>query len=172
MINNGNHYSYWLTILFSAIGSPHFLMNSILSDKRNQTFERYFVSGNIKTIMFAKLSAMSIFSIIPFIIFYTYFLFNGINIIDNIFIAFNTPQFFWILLCLMTIFTFIFNDENSVSFAGIPCILFATGLIFLNNFIATNYHPILTCIVTIICTVIVTVVAYKVYKKTKYFLKI
>jgi hypothetical protein len=122
--------------------------------------------------MLAKLSAMSIFSIIPFIVFYVYLLFNGVNIIDNAFIAINTPLIFWVLFCLMTLVTFLFNDENSVSFAGMPGMLFVTGLILLNNFIATNYHPILTCIITILCTVVATIIAYKVYKKTKYFLKV
>jgi hypothetical protein len=50
------------------------LTESILSDKRNQTFEQSFVSGNIKTITFAKFSAISVFDIIPFIIFTPVFL--------------------------------------------------------------------------------------------------
>ncbi|MDR1232232.1 MAG: ABC transporter permease, partial [Spirochaetaceae bacterium] len=86
---NWNNIYYFITIFISSLMPSNFLMESILSDKRNQTFERYFVSGNIKTIMFAKLSAMSVLGVVPFIIFYIYLLFNGINIIDNIFMAIN-----------------------------------------------------------------------------------
>lgn len=70
----GNFY-YVIAIFISSFMPANFLMESILADKRNQTFERYFVSGNIKVIIFAKLSAMSIFGIIPFFIFYVYFLY-------------------------------------------------------------------------------------------------
>jgi ABC-type Na+ efflux pump permease subunit len=150
----------------------NFLMESILSDKRNQTFERYFVSGNIKEIMFAKLSAMSIFGIVPFIMFYVYLLINGINIIDTFYMALNTPLYFWIALCMITAVTFPFSNENSVAFAGLPCMLVMIGIIIAYDYIGANYHPAFTCFITISCAVIVTIIAYKIYKNTKYFLKI
>jgi hypothetical protein len=167
-----NNFYYFLTILFSSIMPSNFLMESILSDKRNQTFERYFVSGNIKTIMFAKLSAMGVLGIIPFIVFNTYLLFNGINIIDNIFMALNTPLYFWISLCIMTIVNFLFNDEKSAAFAGMPFLILIMGLLYLNDFLTAKFYPAITVITTIVCAVVVTFIAYKFYKKTKYFLKI
>jgi hypothetical protein len=147
-------------------------MESILSDKNNQTFERYFVSGNIKIIMLAKLSAMSILGIVPFFIFNTYFQINGINIINTVFMAINTPFYFWIALCVVTIFTFPFSDEKSVTFACMPCLLAMAGIFFANDYVAANYHPVFTCIITMVCTIVTTIIAYKVYKNTKYFLKI
>jgi ABC-type Na+ efflux pump permease subunit len=147
-------------------------MESILSDKRNQTFERYFVSGNIKEIMFAKLSAMSIFGIAPFIMFYVYLLINGINIIDTFYMALNTPLYFWIALCMITAVTFPFSNETSVAFSGLPCLLVMLGMIIANDYLAVKYHPVFTCIISIVCAVIVIIIAYKIYKNTKYFLKI
>jgi hypothetical protein len=167
-----NNAYYVIAIFISSLLPSNFLMESILTDKANQTFERYFVSGNIKIIMFAKLSAMSILCIIPFFIFYAYFLFNGINIIDNIFIAFNTLLYFWIGLCIVTIITFPFNDEKSVAFACMPFIISIMGLLYLNDYIAVNYHPAFTFIITIICATVTTFVGYKSYKNTKYFLRI
>lgn len=170
-VDSGNFY-YVIAIFISSFMPANFLMESILADKRNQTFERYFVSGNIKVIIFAKLSAMSIFGIIPFFIFYLYFLFNGINIIDNIFIALNTPLYFWIGLCMVTIITFPFSDEKSVAFAAMPFLISIMGLLFLNDYIAANYHPAFTSIVTIMCATVTTFVGYKSYKNTKYFLRV
>jgi 4-amino-4-deoxy-L-arabinose transferase-like glycosyltransferase len=167
-----NNYYYFLTIFLGFFAPSNLLMESIFSDKRNQTFERYFVSGNIKTIMFAKLSAISVFGIIPFIIFYTYLLFNGINIIDNIYAAINTPLYFWICLCVTIIISFLFNDEKSASLACMPFLLLVAGLLYLNDFLAVKFYPAITVIVTIICAAVVAVIAYKFYKKTKYFLKI
>jgi hypothetical protein len=167
-----NNVYYFITIFICSLMPSNFLMESILADKRNQTFERYFVSGNIKTIIAAKLSALSILGIIPFIIFYVYFIINGINIIDNIFMVLNTPFYFWISLCLITIVTFIFNDEKSATFAGMPFLILIAALLYLNDYVAVNYHPVLTCIITIACAIITTVIAYNFYKKTKCFLKI
>ena len=167
-----NNVYYFVTIFFSFFASGNLLMESIFSDKKNQTFERYFVSGNIKTIMFAKLLAMSVFGIIPFIVFYTYLLFNGINIIDNIFMAINTPFYFWICLGVMIIVSFIFNDEKSASLACMPFLLFIVGLLYLNDYLAVSISPAITVIITIVCAVVVTFIAYRFYKKTKYFLKI
>jgi hypothetical protein len=147
-------------------------MESILSDKRNQTFERYFVSGDIKKIMLAKLSSMSIFGIAPFIMFYVYLLINGINIIYSVYMAINTPFYFWIALCVITAVTFPFSNETSVAFAGLPCLLVILGIIIANDYLSVKYHPVFTCIITIVCAVIATIIAYKVYKNTKYFLKI
>jgi ABC-type Na+ efflux pump permease subunit len=167
-----NNALYFLTVFISSFMPGNFLMESILSDKRNQVFERYFVSGNIKTIMLAKLSAMSVLGIIPFFIFYTYLRFNGINIIDNIFMAINTPLYFWIGLCIMTIICFLLNDEKSIGCAGILSFIPLVGLLYLNDFLGAKYNPLITVITTMICAVIVTFIAYKIYKKTKYFLKI
>ena len=169
---NLNNALYFLTVFISSFMSGNFLMESILSDKRNQSFERYFVSGNIKTIMLAKLSAMSVLSIIPFFIFYTYLRFNGINIIDNIFMAINIPLYFWIGLCIMTIICFLLNDEKSIAYACIPSLILMVGLLYLNDFLGVKFYPVITVITTMICAVIVTFIAYKMYKKTKYFLKI
>jgi hypothetical protein len=167
-----NNVYYVIAIFISSLMPSNFLIESILADKTNQTFERYFVSGNIKIIMFAKLSAMSILGIIPFFVFYAYFLFNGINIIDNIFIALNTPLYFWIGLCIVTIMTFPFSDEKSVAFACMPFIISIMGLLYLNDYIAVNYHPAFTCIITVICATVTTFIGYKSYKNTKYFLRI
>ena len=171
-IINWNNLLYFLTVFLSSIMLGNFLMESILSDKRNQSFERYFVSGNIKTIMFAKLSALSVLGIIPFFIFYTYLRFNGVNIIDNIFMAINTPLYFWIGLCIMTIVCFLLNDEKSIAYAAIPSLILMAGLLYLNDFLGVKLNPAFTVITTMICAVIVTFIAYKMYKKTKYFLKI
>jgi hypothetical protein len=122
--------------------------------------------------MLAKFSAMSVLGIIPFIIFYTYFLLNGINIIDSLYMLINTPLYFWVVLCISTICMFLFNDEKSISFVGIGSMLLDLGIIYLNHFIAVNYHPVFTCIITIVCAVIATFISYRFYKKTKYFLKI
>jgi len=167
-----NNIYYAITIFLSFLIPSGFLMESILSDKRNQTFERYFVSGNIRIVMFAKLSAMSILGVIPFIIFYIYLLFNDINIINDIFSAINTPLYFWICLCIITIVCFIFNDEKTIGFAGIPFMILMAGLLYLNDFLAIKYFPVITVIITIVFAVVVTFVAYGFYKKTKYFLKI
>jgi hypothetical protein len=115
---------------------------------------------------------MSILGIVPFLIFYIYLLINGINVIDTIFLAINTPFYFWIALCVVTIFTFPFSDEKSAAFACIPCLLGIVGIFIANDYIAANYPLVLSCIFTIACAVIVTIIAYKVYKNTKYFLKI
>jgi ABC-type Na+ efflux pump permease subunit len=167
-----NNFYYFLAIFFGFFSSGNLLIDSIFSDRKNQTFERYFVSGNIKTIMFAKLSAMSIFSIIPFIVFYTYLLFIGINIFDNIFMAINTPFYFWISLCTMIIISFLFNDEKSASLACMPFLLLVIGLLYLNDYLAVNFSPAITVVVTVIFAVVVTVIAYKFYKNTKCFLGI
>ena len=169
---NWNNMLYFLTISISSFMPSNFLMESILSDKRNQVFERYFVSGNIKTIMLAKLSAMSVLGIIPFFIFYTYLRFNGINIIDNIFMAINTPLYFWIGLCIITIICLLLNDEKSIAYACIPSFILIVGLLYLNDFLGAKFNPVITVITTMICAVVVTFIAYKIYKKTKYFLKI
>jgi hypothetical protein len=172
IIYNYSNDCYIITFLLSIAVPLQFLMESILSDKRNQTFERYFVPGNLKTIMFAKLSAMSVLGIIPFFVFYTYFSINGINIISTVFMLINTPLYYWIGLCISTVIIFIFNDEKSISFAVMPCFLLLWGFIKMNNFIATNYRPVFTCIITIASAIVATIIAYKVYKNTKYFLKI
>lgn len=164
--------NYVLAIFISSFMSSNFLMESILSDKRNQTFERYFVSGNIKNIMLAKLSAMSIFGIVPFFMFFGYSLIKGINIIDTVFTAINTPFYFWIALCVVTTITFPFSNETSISFLCLPCLLAIFGIIIANDYIAANFHPMFTCITTIACAVTATIIAYKAYKNTKYFLKI
>jgi len=169
---NWNNAGYFIVVFLSSFMPGNFLIESILSDKNNQTFERYFVSGNIKIIMLAKLSAMSILGIVPFFIFYIYFLINGANIIDTVFTAINTPFYFWIALCAVMIFTFPFSDEKSVAFACIPCLLAMVVIIFTNDYVAANYHPSFTCAITIACTAAVTLIAYKIYKTTKYFLKI
>ena len=167
-----NNLYYFLTIFFGFFGSGNLLIDSIFSDRKNQTFERYFVSGNIKTIMFAKLSAMSIFSLIPFIVFDIYLLFIGINIFDNVFMAVNTPFYFWISLCVMIIISFLFNDEKSASLACMPFLILMAGLLYLNDFLAVKFFPAITVIVTIVCAVVVTVIAYRFYKNTKCFLGI
>jgi hypothetical protein len=169
---NWNNAGYFIVVFLSSFAAGNFLIESILSDKNNQTFERYFVSGNIKTIMLAKLSTMSILGILPFFIFYAFFLINGANIIDTVFTAINTPFYFWIALCVVTILTFPFSDERSASFACMPCLLVIVGIFIANDYIAAHYHPVLSCIFTIACAVIATIIAYKVYKNTKYFLKI
>ena len=167
-----NNFYYFLTIFFGFFGSGNLLIDSIFSDRKNQTFERYFVSGNIKTIMFAKLSAMSIFSLIPFIVFDIYLLFIGINIFDNVFMALNTPFYFWISLCVVIIIAFLFNDEKSASLACMPFLILMAGLLYLNDFLAVRFFPAITVIVTIVCVVIVTFIAYRFYKNTKCFLGI
>jgi len=167
-----NNFNYILAMFFSAIMPGIFLMESFFSDKRNQTFERYFVSGNIKTIMFAKLSAMSILGIAPFILFYVYFLIKGINIIDTVYMAINTLFYFWIALCIIMSVTFPFSSEGSLTFVILPCLLVIIGIMIANDYIAANYHPVMSCITTIVCAAVVTIIAYKVYKNTKYFLKI
>jgi ABC-type Na+ efflux pump permease subunit len=172
IIKNDENSCYLLIFLFPMCIPLQFLTESILSDKRNQTFERYFASGNIKTIMFAKYSVLSVLGIIPFIAFYTYFLLNGINIIDSIYVLINTPLYYWISLCLMTIICLFFNDEKAVVYSSIPVLLLMVGVIYLNNFIVKNYNPVFTCIISIACAVVSTVTAYKVYKNTKYFLKV
>jgi len=169
---NWNNAGYFILIFFSSFAPSNLLMESILSDKNNQTFERYFVSGNIKNIMLAKLSAMSILGIVPFFIFYAYLLINGINVINTIFLAINTPFYFWIALCVVMIFSFPFSDEKSAAFACIPYLLAMAGIFVANDYVAVNYHPSFTCAITIACAAAVTLVAYKVYKTTKYFLKI
>jgi len=169
---NWNNPVYFIVVFICSFMPSNFLMESILSDKNNQTFERYFVSGNIKNIMLAKLSAMSILGIVPFFMFYAYLLINGINIIDTIFMIINTPFYFWIALCVVMIFTFPFSDEKSVSFACMPCLLAMVVIFIANDYIAAHYHPVLTCITTIVCAVVVTIIAYTFYKNTKYFLKI
>ena len=167
-----NNFYYILTVFFGFFASGNFLIDSIFSDKKNQTFERHLVSGNIKTIMFAKLLAMSVLSIIPFIVFYTYLLFKGINIIDNIFTALNTPFYFWISLCVVIIISFLFNDEKSASLACMPFLIVVAGLLYLNDFLAVRFYPAITVVVTIICAAVVTVIAYRFYKNTKRFLGI
>ena len=167
-----NNVYYAITIFISFLMPSGFLMESIYSDKRNQTFERYLVSDNIKTIMFAKLSAMSVLGIIPFIVFHAYLLFNDINIINNIFTALNTPLYFWICLCIMTIVCFLFNDEKTIGLAAMPFMLLILGLLYLNDFLAVKFFPAITVIVTIVCAVVVTFIAYKFYKNTKCFLRI
>ena len=167
-----NNFNYILAMFFSAIMPGIFLMESFFSDKRNQTFERYFVSGNIKTIMFAKLSAMSILGIAPFILFYVYFLIKGINIIDTVYMAINTLFYFWIALCIIMSVTFPFSSEGSLTFVILPCLLVIIGIMIANDYIAANYHPVMSCITTIVCAAVATIIAYKVYKNTKYFLKI
>jgi surface polysaccharide O-acyltransferase-like enzyme len=75
-------------------------------------------------------------------------------------------------LCIMTIVNFLFNDEKSITFACVPFMILITGLLYLNDFLAAKFYPAVTLIITIVCAVIATFVAYKFYKKTKYFLKI
>jgi len=169
---NWNSAGYFVLVFFSSLLPSNFLMESILSDKNNQTFERYFVSGNIKNIMLAKLFAMGILGIVPFYIYNVYFLINGINIINTVYLAINTPFYFWIALCAVMIFTFPFSDEKSVSLACIPSLLIIVGIFIVNDYIAANLHPVLSCVITIVCTIVVTFIAYKFYKTTKYFLKI
>ena len=70
------------------------------------------------------------------------------------------------------ILTFPFSDEKSAAFACIPCLLVMVGIFVLNDYVAANYHPAFTCAITITCAAAVTLIAYKVYKNTKYFLKI
>jgi len=167
-----NNAGYFIIVFLSSFMPSNFLIESILSDKNNQAFERYFVSGNIKIIMLAKLSAMSILGIAPFFIFYAYFMLNGVNIIDTVFTAINTPFYFWIALCAVMILTFPFSDEKSVAFACIPCLLVMVGIFIANDYIAANFHPVFSCVFTIAFAVITTIIAYKAYKNTKYFLKI
>jgi len=169
---NWNNAGYFVLVFFSSVLPSNFLMESILSDKNNQTFERYFVSGNIKKIMLAKLFAMSILAIVPFYIFNAYFLINGTNIINTVYLAINTPFYFWISLCAVMIYSFPFSDEKSASFACIPYLLAMVGIFVANDYVAANYHPSFTCAITIACAAVVTLIAYKVYKNTKYFLKI
>jgi len=169
---NWNNSGYFVLIFLSSFAPSNFLMESILSDKNNQTFERYFVSGNIKNIMLAKLSAMSILGIVPFFIFDVYLLINGINVIHTIYLAINTPFYFWTALCIITAITFPFSNEGSVSFVVFPCLLVIIGIMIVNDYIAANYHPIFSCIIAIVCAVVATIIAYKAYKNTKYFLKI
>jgi hypothetical protein len=140
---NWNNILYVVTLLICSFMPSNFLMESISSDKRNRTFERYFVSGNIKTIMIAKLSAMSVLDIIPFFIFYTYLRFNGISIIDNIFMAINIPIYLWIGLCIITIVCFLINDEKSIAFASIPSIMLIVGLLYLNDFLMVKFNPVI-----------------------------
>ena len=104
--------------------------------------------------------------------FNAFFLINGTNIIDTVFTAINTPFYFWIALCAVMILTFPFSDEKSVAFACIPCLIAMAAIFITNDYIAANYHPSFTCAVTIACAAAVTLIAYKVYKTTKYFLKI
>jgi hypothetical protein len=72
----------------------------------------------------------------------------------------------------MTIVNFLFNDEKSVAFAGMPFLILIMGLLYLNDFLTAKFYPAITVIITIVCAVVVTFIAYKVYKNTKYFLKI
>jgi len=172
VMNNVNNICYIITFMASMVVPLQFLSESILSDKINQTFERYFVSGSIKIIMFAKYSALSVLFFVPFIVFYIYFSMNGIYVINTVYVLINTPLYYWIGLCVTTIISFILNDEKSLGFGCIPCLLAVIGLIYLNHFIETSYNPILSCIITIVCAVVFTFIAYKFYKNTKYFLKI
>jgi hypothetical protein len=173
MTTNPNDELCLLVTFLAAFSIPmNFLMESILSDKSNQTLERYFVMGKIKVVMFAKFFTMTIIGIIPISVFYITFLLNGINIINNIYTLINMPLYFWIGSSIALIVIFIFNDEKSISFASMPCILLMVGLIKLNYYIGTNYNSLFTCIITVSLAVIMTFVGYKFYKNTKYFLKI
>lgn len=163
---------YLVTFLITVAAPLEFIMNSFLSDKRNQTFERCFVSGNIKVVMLAKYASLGVLGIIPFAVFFIVFLANGITIFESVYVAINTPFYFWIILCLGTLTFFIFSDEKSASFGAIPCILLTAGIIKLNQFISSKYNPAFTCIITIVCALVATFAAHKVYKNTKYFLKI
>jgi ABC-type Na+ efflux pump permease subunit len=171
-LNNTENMFYIVTFIVSMAIPSQFISESIFSDKRNQTFERYFVSGNIKTIMFAKYFGISILFIIPFIAFYVYFLLNGINVIESVYVLFNTPLYYWIGLCSITIASFIFNDEKALSLSCLPCLLLVIGIIQLNHYVGTIFHPIFTCLISVLCTFVFTLLAYRFFKNTKYFLKI
>jgi hypothetical protein len=75
-------------------------------------------------------------------------------------------------LCIMTIVNFLFNDEKSITFTCVPFMIIIVGLLYLNDFLAAKFYPAISLIITIVCVVVVTFIAYKFYKKTKYFLKI
>jgi hypothetical protein len=122
--------------------------------------------------MFAKYFGLSVLFFIPFVVFYIYFILNGINIFGTVYTLLNTPLYYWIGLCIVTIISLFFNDEKSMSLAGLPCLLLVLGLIKLNYFIESNYNPVLTCFISIVCAIIFTFIAYTFYKNTKYFLKI
>jgi hypothetical protein len=57
------------------------------------------------------------------------FLLNGINIINNIYTVINTLLYLWIGSSIAAIVIFLFNDEKTISFAAMPCMLLVVGLI-------------------------------------------
>jgi hypothetical protein len=172
LIHNVGNSCYLITILCTCFTPMNFLTESILSDKRNQTLERYFVAGKIRTVMCAKYVTITIIGIIPFVAFYMTFLLNGIYIITNVYTVINTLLYVWIGSSIAAIVIFLFNDEKTISFAAMPCMLLVLGLIKLNYYIETTYNIVYTCIITMLAAVITLFLCYKFYKNTKCFLKI
>jgi len=81
--------------------------------------------------MFVKYFALSVLFFVPFIVFYVYFLMNGINVINTVYVLINTALYYWIGLCVTTIISFMLNDEKSLGLGCIPCMLAVIGLIYL-----------------------------------------
>ena len=168
---NVNNVSYLIAILISMATSLQFMSESILSDKRNQTLEIMLVAKKLEAVFIAKMITIVILSIIPFVIFHISFLIAGINILDSVFMYFNTLFLFWIGGCVASMIVIFFNDERSAALFGISSLLIIIGLIRAMFFITETFSGVAGMILLYIILILTTFAARLLFKNTKIYLK-
>lgn len=172
IIHNENNACYIITLLCGFATSGQLLTDTIFSDKRNQTLEINFAMKKLPVIMLSKNITMMLIGLIPFTMFFIYFLTQGYNLLYNTIVVVNTILYLWAGTCIVSIVTLISADEKATAFLSLPCICILTGLIYVNYLIEINYGKYASLPLPFVFSIAATVLCYKLYTKTRLFLKI
>jgi hypothetical protein len=126
----------------------------------------------LPVIMLSKNITMMLIGLIPFTMFFIYFLTQGYNLLYNAIVVVNTLLYLWAGTCIASIATLISADEKATAFLSLPCICVLTGLIYVNYLIEINYGKYASLPLPFVFSIAATVLCYKLYTKTRLFLKI
>jgi hypothetical protein len=171
IINNTDNMCYLITIILSIGSAMQFMSESILSDKRNQTLEIMAVSGKLGLVFFIKILTIILLCLIPFAIFYCYFMLNGYNILNSLSLCVNTLLLFWIGGYSASIIVIFFNDERTAAMFGVISLLLAVGLVKVMFFLNNVYNEMAGTLFLSLLAVCITGFANLFFKHTKIYLK-
>lgn len=162
---------FYLLAIMISWAPIQFSLDSILSDKRNQTLEIMLVSGKIGFVFMVKLITVLLSALVPFIIMFIFFIVNGYNILPSLLFYFVTPLLFWLGGCSAMMIIIFFNDEKSAAFFSLISMFFIIGLTKIVFYLNYIYSGIASIAFLVSLTALFTLATKFVFKHTKIFLK-
>jgi hypothetical protein len=162
---------FYLLAIMTSWSTNQFVLDSILSDKRNQTLEIMLVSGKIGLVFLAKMITLLFLSLVPFVIIFCFFMINGHNILPTFFYYVMTPLLFWLGACSAMMIIIFFNDEKSASFYGLISVFFIIAVIRMIFYLNSRFTQLAGIVFLVLLSVLFTWISQLLFKQTKIFLK-